>query len=345
MNQFVPQTGGHRLFLEDFVLLQQAFTEAIGGMATALYPTGTVILSGLKYSRTGSNVTITSGYASVNGEVLSFAGSTFPFQPTPAAIFMRIHQTKITPPDPVQYKDTINKNVHFNRILIAKYFNDPANTTIDDVVSTSVTPVATDDVDGVNGAYYDNMCPGGVLTSGIVVEFYPDYVGEENVVFDSTGLGIGRMRGFALCNGLNNTPDLRGQFTIMPSNGVMNSAALISGVVDGVNIRNQLGAKTKTILQDNLPDYELVVDESPHVHFTVFSGADNADLSSSNSIQTESTYGGNSLHYLLKGTPNTPNIGVTSPASTNLTVSSNGGGVMLNVVPPCYSMLKLKRII
>jgi hypothetical protein len=44
--------------------------------------------------------------------------------------------------------------------------------------------------------------------------YYPDPSIPFSSLFDTTGLGIGEMLGYALCNGNNGTPNLSGRFIV-----------------------------------------------------------------------------------------------------------------------------------
>lgn len=74
--------------------------------------------------------------------------------------------------------------------------------------------------------------------------------------FTSGGLGTGPMEGWAVCNGLNGTPDLRGMAlmgaTSMPSFG---APALYSGVAGVTSAGDAVGADEVTLEADQLPEH------------------------------------------------------------------------------------------
>lgn len=248
MKQFIPQVGGHDLRLDDFVVMEQAYSEALIGVVSAFEPSGTCVLSGLVQSGT-STLTFTAGWVAFKGEVFKFDLQTLAFV-FGGRLFLKILETVIVPSSPVPYEDTTNKNVHYERVMIIKYFN-----------------TSDGDVDGGNGIYFDTISWAGTFQKGFVIEWYPSFAGEENTVFDSTGLGIGRMRGWHVCNGIL-TPDLRGQFTFMPSVGMFNPAALLPNVVTGVGISTRTGAAARTILTSNLPAAPVTLTMNAHTHTT-----------------------------------------------------------------------------
>ena len=98
------------------------------------------------------------------------------------------------------------------------------------------------------------------------LEWEQSYPNEINDVFDSTGLGIGRMAGWAICNGLNGVPDLRGQFTAMASVNMKNSAPLISSAIPSLSVGVRIGERNNNISINkvNLPNYNMT--SMPHTH-------------------------------------------------------------------------------
>lgn len=268
MKKFLPQLKGHNIRNDDMMLVQQACFEAIEGIINTFDPTGNgnCILSGLTYttSTLGSSTTYTfnAGYVALQGEVYVFPAQSIvlpTFSPPP--LFLHVIETPISPSSPVPYADGTNKNVHFDRT--AKVDGITAGGEI-------YFPMT-----GWNSIYLTDLAHANVVQKGLVMEFYPDptYPGghEENAVFDNTGLGIGRMKGYAACNGLNGTPDLRGQFTFTPSAGTMFGAssaagALIANVIAGININTRTGSINNTILTNNLPTAPVTITMNPHHH-------------------------------------------------------------------------------
>lgn len=337
MKQFVPQTGGHHVHLDDFMLMQTAYSEAINGVITALEPSGTCILSGFNMTTNPlTGYSFSAGWCALFGEVFKYAGGSLNFVAIPPGgttprLFIRIVESVIAPPSPIAYEDTLNKNVHFERVVIIKYFN-----------------AGQGDVDGVNGVYYDVIKWAATNQLGFVHEWVPMFSGEENIVFDQTGLGRYRMRGYAICNGLNNTPDLRGQFTYMPSVGVRNSGGLPGGVMTGVSAGQRIGNPTASILQANLPLYNLSITQTPHTHGATQQAHGHQispmqasfDAAGTPTIRPWKTYvndGGTTITSQAQ-----PAVYIEN-ATIGITVSSNGGNQPLAIVPPGYGMLKIVR--
>ncbi len=88
------------------------------------------------------------------------------------------------------------------------------------------------------------------LKPGMIVDFYGQLTN-----FDATGMGIGDMIGFALCNGQNNTPDLRGRVTVGladPSTPNGNTEANLSEYFE---IGNHGGERSVGLTTSQLPKH------------------------------------------------------------------------------------------
>lgn len=98
---------------------------------------------------------------------------------------------------------------------------------------------------------------GRIVVPGSILPYFGSMVD-----FSATGLGSGAMSGWAVCNGLNGTPDMRGLVafgaTNVPSSGAPTLYAGIGGATDP---GERLGADAKPISPNNLP---------PHKHDIVF---------------------------------------------------------------------------
>lgn len=79
--------------------------------------------------------------------------------------------------------------------------------------------------------------------------------------FDATGLGVNDMEGFAVCNGLNGTPDLRGM-ALFGATNVPDTGAPVpySGLTGSTNVGDRVGADQVQIGADNLPPHKHAID-------------------------------------------------------------------------------------
>ncbi|MEO6303608.1 MAG: hypothetical protein ABIP51_10575, partial [Bacteroidia bacterium] len=196
MNKFLPQTGGHSLKLDEFQLMQNSYFEGFKALVNKFSSGGNVILDGLVIDQTGVNVIFTSGYIAIGSEILKVEAGSFPKSVDPSDILYFKPIENVLAPSPVTYEDTVSKNVHFERKAIFKYKE-------------------SGDTDGV--AYSAMSFPGSVI-EGSVMPWYPPTGMLVTDYFDATGLGINSGKGYAICNGLNNTLDLRGMFIPMATN-------------------------------------------------------------------------------------------------------------------------------
>lgn len=320
MKKFEPQTGGHRFRLDDLMLMQQAVIEALSGLVSALNPSQNCVISGVKASViTSSNThSISGGFAAFQGEVFRVNAVDLAYDAS-KRLFLKVNEVILTP-SPVLYQDSNTKTVHFDRTLVVKYFN-----------------AGDGDQDGVNGMYYDNTGMGVTVPPGVVVEYYMVQGETINDVFDTSGLGKNKLKGWAMCNGLNGTPDLRGLFTVMPSAGVFNPAPLVSNAISGIGVSQSQGTQNVSILQNNLPNYNLTVNEQPHTH--KFNTAGDHDMTPASTFRVIESFSDN------LGNPSFHNVDADmAGATTGLSVNSAGGNTPLKVVPPSVGMFKIMRI-
>lgn len=92
---------------------------------------------------------------------------------------------------------------------------------------------------------------GKVIPTGSILPYNGDLSD-----FDATGLGGGIMAGWAVCNGLNGTVDLRGM-TPFGATNVPDSGAgpIYAGVTDTSDPGDQVGQDNQLLLEDNLPEH------------------------------------------------------------------------------------------
>lgn len=356
MKKFLPQFGGHRLRLDDFDLMQDSYIEAFKAVIKSL-GSENLILNGLTESYSFGTYNYTAGWVSFLGEPFYVPAATLLPQVFGPGLyprqFLKIVETVI-PPSPVNYKDTVNKNVHFDRTMVIKWYDATAG-----------------DQNLVNGIYLDELYRPGIIQPGIITEWQPMYSGEENVVWDGTGLGIKRMKGYALCNGLNGTPDYRGMHTFMASSNVKNSAALDSEAIVAAFNGYKVGTRYLNITKANLPNYNLdvTITQDPHGHSTTENNHTH-NLGYVDDVKTDRTETGDS-NYVMGLSPFTDGSGaftyhgnfVSGPynqsfiegAKTNLTVdgananisvvvNSGGSATPLLNVPRSVATFKIMRI-
>lgn len=92
---------------------------------------------------------------------------------------------------------------------------------------------------------------GRVVPQGSILPYFGP-----TTAFDTTGLGINAMQGWAICNGLNGTPDMRGMVpfgaTNVPDSG---APGMYSGVVNASSKGDKVGADSLVLTEDQLPEH------------------------------------------------------------------------------------------
>lgn len=322
MNKFLPTIGGHSLRLDEFTLMQSAYLDGFKALVYKIAPTGNVILSGLTVDQTGVNVVYTSGYIAIAGEIYSVAAGSFPKSSNPSDVlyFLPV-EAVISPSSPVLYEDTTSHNVHFARVAIFKYKD-------------------TGDSTGVN---YTSMAYPGLVTEGQIIPWYPPAGKTVSDYFDNTGKGINACEGYAICNGLNNTLDLRGMTLGMTTNtpytgGSNPLRAILDGLTYGAGTEG--GHNVITLTKQQLPNYalSLSVSDPGHRHtaksgYTFYSDSDGAGSSLSNS-------GHDAVDFDTKTADGLNN------STTGITVSGNlgGGGQSHENRQPTFYLYYITRI-
>jgi microcystin-dependent protein len=202
--------------------------------------------------------------------------------------------------------------------------------------------------------YLDSQTTASLMRDKMVPYVAMEYFGSMSY-FDSSGAGTGDWVSIYLCNGRNNTPDMRGRIPVCAIQG-MNGLTLDPEVdptesSDNPNYslsdKGGSNAVTLSINQipthshNNLGDVTIV----PHTHFTVSEGSSGV-LTSSTPIKRGVTLGGNTS-YDLQGASSVATEGLTSPTeqsivSVNMTNASAGGSLSHTNIPPvisCYYIM------
>ena len=179
--------------------------------------------------------------------------------------------------------------------------------------------------------------------------------------FDSTGAGLGDWDKIYLCNGLNNTPDLRGRVTVGVTDGTMlgltmNAAVNPTTPVTPANptyaVNTQTGSNQIALGINEMPSHSHTVtinDSTSHSHYMVVSASETTDNANSlyngtnasrNDLAlTSRAYdqGNDPFDYELTTSSGVANAGKTSDSGIHThtnTVSTQGNGLPhLNIQP------------
>jgi microcystin-dependent protein len=92
--------------------------------------------------------------------------------------------------------------------------------------------------------------------------------------FDNTGMGSSDMLGWAICNGNNSTPDLRG-LTVMGATNVPDSgaSALYAGVASATNVGDLVGEEQTILTEDQLPAHSHDLDMGASSYISASGGS------------------------------------------------------------------------
>lgn len=298
MKLFNPTTGGHPIVLDDLLLLQNAYKSGFTALASYLASNENCILSGVIIANNGVTVTCSSGYAYWQGEIYEVLSSTFPFSAS-GQYFFQLVQTVIVP-SPDTYKNMTVNNVHFERQLQLVYYTT-----------------------GLQGEYYSafSRVGAGNVLSGMIIDWY----GNVTVNFDATGVGIGSMGGYQICNGNNNSPDLRGRFIVMSTNVPSSGSPILNPSVGNYNFQDIGGEVLHTLNSSEMPSHTHTINDPGHTHS--YSGMMTANHPAG-SRDTEARY----------ATPAT-----TGSATTGITINNTGGGLPHENRPPYFALIKIMK--
>lgn len=278
----LSQVLGHPLSMDDFRHLQEGLKEAISAVAISLGETS-FILTGCVVTIAAGNASVTQGYIYHDGEVYKVAAHSIP-EVIGGTLSYKVKEI-VNTPSPVIYKSGNPVNVHIEHQLELTY---------------NVGLIVVNDI-----SYQSNAPKGGII-------MYDGSVAN----FDVTGLGLSGkgLKGWALCNGQNGTPDLRGRF-IAGYNP-------LDGDYDAIGKNG--GSKTHILLNANLPAHNHPVTDNGHSH-----GVN--DPGHAHSIK--SAFNGADASYVLDGATGLDganNNGYVQPAQTGVTVQNGGTGISVD---------------
>lgn len=217
-------------------------------------------------------------------------------------------------------------------------------------ISTNYVSVA--DINSYIEAYLSSVGTSTLIKNKMVPYSVLPYFGPLTN-FDVTGAGTGDWVDIYLCNGNNNTPDLRGRTLVGTTTGMGGGA--FSPVVDpsiagnpNYSLNTTAGANQVVITEAQLPAHThnsiatSVVTDEGHSHFianNVSGGASAPTITADNYINFRHDLEGN-LSYRLTGSLTEPTLGKTEEKETGISVatsvniSNTGGGLPHNNVQP-----------
>ena len=261
MEQLSFSTGGHPFSIDDIVFLQSSVIQAISGVCNGVTANTNTVLSGCIITTTTHpfpmppSYSISSGFIYYNGEVFYVPAHT-------NSGFATLYWTIVGSPP-----------------LTAGVSAIPAAVTYEDggvhytsTIREMQLTVASGDV-LVSAVQRLRQVIGVVPTQGII-----NYFGSVGN-FDGSGLGYvnGPTDGYALCNGQNGTPDLRGKFIVgYDSNDTDYNALGKTG-----------GEKVHTLTKAEIPNHLHTITHDSHSHqYTLNDGGATASASTPTSSKS-----------------------------------------------------------
>lgn len=175
--------------------------------------------------------------------------------------------------------------------------------------------------------------------------------------FDATGLGINLRNGTAFCNGLNNTPDLRGKILAVASNyqfpdrpDLTDEASIALAGLDPDdyilgNYGTSVGKKSLVINQGQLPSCFFNITDPGHFHYQFANTkVGTKGPTSSTYVPWSSNNANGNQDYDLCQTNLPATIGKSSSQTTGIQVHSGGNGETLGIVPPVFMLVATMKL-
>ena len=173
--------------------------------------------------------------------------------------------------------------------------------------------------------------------------------------FDATGLGQNLKLGWALCNGNNQTPDMRGKGPVMATIGVPSAgrpdltddASIIAAGLDPTDyhlsaVLATAGKKQHVLTQADLPSVQFPTNDAGHQHL-IFGNNEVGAISNLTYPARQHGTGGNS-GYEMWGSNSVPTTGLTRDATSGLTVYSGGSSQPIPLMQPVMSTVFIMKL-
>jgi microcystin-dependent protein len=215
-------TGGHPFQVDDLQVMEDGIIEALGAVAASIgNPHTSFIMQGC--TQVGFNMQ--AGYIFFLGEVFPVDAQTIPLLAMGMQMYWVVQENVIAP-SPVTYQDATVHNVHVRRTLV-----------LQGAVAPPLNSILVLTLPRLNQILGLTPQAGIIMYSGSTTNFITNGLGKVGTQLD----------GWALCNGNNGTPNLKGRF--------------IAGYdpldADYNAIGNLGGSKTVSLINTQLP---------PHTH-------------------------------------------------------------------------------
>lgn len=306
MKKLDLKTGGHPYRLNDLVHVQNGLIEVIEGIANGFNDGDNFIINGCEVTSAINN-DFNSGFIYFNGEVFKVESGTAGPTPVGEQLFWNIVETTENPEDlsspyQVTYQDSVDKDVHLVR-----------NMTLQNGV--------TGDFPAANAPrIFHKLTAGGTMPVGTITMWSGSVS-----TFDGTGKGFGELTGWALCNGNNSTPDLRGKFVV----------GYDPGDTDYDTIGETGGEKEHQLTEDELPEHShtgLTDNDGAHSHTIIQNDNDSGDSNRFGNVNPS-------------GNDRNGSTETDGAHSHSFTTDNTGGDQPHENRPPYYTIAYIMRIV
>lgn len=244
MDRFRPTLGtpaakqAHVIFMQDAV--QRTFQDAhkdLIALSANFKVSGCVVTE----TPSGPDITysLTAGSVCLNGEFLPFAAQSVTKAPT-QVVFIRVQENNV---DILPVTNALTGTEYVMRQRVAELAVANVYPNVGEYMMVTSPSKAELEL---------QKYAGRIVMPGSIMPYFGDMAD-----FNGNGLGVNSMAGWAVCNGLNGTPDLRG-VTLMGATNVPASGGgspAHAGVSNTTDVGDEVGADSVQLVANNLPEH------------------------------------------------------------------------------------------
>jgi len=172
----------------------------------------------------------------------------------------------------------------------------------------------------------------------VPVGFIGMYSGSTDAsLFDGTGKGIvgSKMEGWAICNGNNGTPNLRGRFIVGSTSGPNNNAPINASEINKTyNVEDTGGENSHTLSIAEMPRHNHSIDDPGHSH----------NYTKYNNLRNHIDFASAGASNYLDKVWNHTTSGTTNPEYTGISINYTGNDQPHENRPPYYAVYYIMRI-
>lgn len=172
------------------------------------------------------------------------------------------------------------------------------------------------------------------VASGTIAMWYGDVA-----TYFPGGTGVGHMKGWAVCNGANNTPNLGGTFLMGGEMGATGGGAETVSLDAG-----QIPSHTHAVSDPGHGHVASLAANTSHSHVVSYSNSGTSAAYASADDGPNYTYSGDGTVSYEVTTNDAAFSSTINPAATGITTQSNGSGQPHENRPPFYVLVYIKKL-